>query len=108
MDWAKIELTFKSHPDQENKEVQVKKLELVLQKPYVFDIDVSFPAGLLTLTNSGVDRGVSLTGISMAMIAQISFYDNEQIGRYKPYKVGVGFLALNAFNFSQEFPGIWE
>ena len=37
----------------------------------------------------------------MAMIAQFSFYDPERIGKFKPYKVGAGFLALNAFNFNE-------
>jgi len=99
-DWARIELTFKSHPDQDSKEAQTKIIDLILQKPYNFDIDVTFPAGLLTLSNNG-SNSVSLSGISMAVIAQFSFYDQEKIGSFKPYKIGIGFLALNAFNFNQ-------
>jgi hypothetical protein len=34
------------------------------------------------------------------MIAQFSFYHHEKFAKYRPYKIGAGFLALNAFNFS--------
>ncbi|MGC8803761.1 MAG: hypothetical protein ACP5PS_08335, partial [Bacteroidales bacterium] len=30
----------------------------------------------------------------------LSFYQKDKIARFMPYKIGVGFLALNAFNFS--------
>ena len=34
------------------------------------------------------------------MIAQFTFYDAQKIRVEKPYKIGAGFIALNAFNFS--------
>ena len=37
----------------------------------------------------------------MAMIAQLSFYERNRINRLRPYKVGAGFIALDAFNFSE-------
>jgi hypothetical protein len=37
----------------------------------------------------------------MAMIAQFSFYQKNRINRLQPFKVGAGFLALDAFNFSE-------
>ena len=33
-------------------------------------------------------------------MGQFSFYDPEKIAKLRPYKIGAGFLALNAFNFS--------
>ena len=44
----------------------------------------------------------SLSGISMAMVAQLSFYQPNKIAKYRPYKIGAGFLAFNAFNFSND------
>ena len=38
----------------------------------------------------------------MAMVAQFSFYEKNRINRFKPYKVGLGFIALDAFNFSND------
>jgi hypothetical protein len=66
---------------------------------------VSFPAGLITVSkpNSGEadQRFGQLTGISIAMIAQFTFYHPEKINTQRPYKIGAGFLALNAFNFAE-------
>ncbi len=43
----------------------------------------------------------NLGGVSLALIIQVSFPDQEKVGAIKPYRLGVGFLAINAFNFSQ-------
>ena len=49
----------------------------------------------------GEDGFPNLGGISLAMIAQFSFYEPQKIRVEKPYKIGAGFIALNALNFSQ-------
>ncbi|NRA52391.1 MAG: hypothetical protein HRU12_24960 [Phaeodactylibacter sp.] len=74
--------------------------EFVLYRSSSFDIDVSFPAGLVIKRLSEPGFG-NLGGISMAMIAQFSFYQDKKINKAKPYKFGAGFLAFNAFNFSE-------
>lgn len=73
-------------------------VEIIYEKYWRFDIEVSFPAGLVTY---GSESAGNLTGISMAMIAQFSFYQKNRINRLQPFKVGAGFLALDAFNFSE-------
>ena len=101
-DWVKIELTFR-HVDEKYAEPIISQdLDIIVQKPYRFDIDVSFPAGLIIKRFGPDSEGIdNFGGISMAMIAQFSFYDPERIGKFKPYKIGAGFLALNAFNFNE-------
>lgn len=74
--------------------------EFVLYRSSSFDIDVSFPAGLVIKRLDEPGFG-NLGGISMAMIAQFSFYKEKKINNPKPYKFGAGFLAFNAFNFSE-------
>jgi len=102
-DWSKIRITFKNQKEKYNKEIQTKTIELVLQKQYSFDIDVSFPAGLLIKKIGDSDPNfVNFSGVSMAVIAQFSFYDKDKVAKFKPYKIGAGFIALNAFNFSQQ------
>jgi hypothetical protein len=98
-EWSRIQITVRHDKDKYGDEGIVKKIDLVLRRRTKFDIDVSFPAGLLVKTQGKEGYG-DLGGISMAMIAQFSFYHPEKIARYRPYKVGAGFLALNAFNFS--------
>ncbi|QNF33703.1 hypothetical protein HUW51_13600 [Adhaeribacter swui] len=98
-EWSRIEITIRHDKDKYGGEGIVKKMDLVLRRRTKFDIDVSFPAGLLVKKQGESGYG-DLGGISMAMIAQMSFYHPEKIARYRPYKVGAGFLALNAFNFS--------
>lgn len=76
-----------------------RSIKIILKRKVVFDLQVSFPAGLLIKRFDQEGIG-SLSGISIAAIAQFSFYDPLQIGKIKPYRIGGGFLAINAFNFS--------
>jgi hypothetical protein len=104
-DWTKIELSIENSKDKYSNQPFKKELEIYVQKQYRFDIDVSFPAGLLINTFDKSTTGSqyqNFGGISMAMMAQFSFYDLERPGKYKPYKIGAGFLALNAFNLSND------
>ncbi len=105
-DWAKIEISVSDQKDKYNEQTFKKDIELYIQRDMTFDIDVSFPAGLL-INTFGVADGQSsqyqnFGGISMAMIAQFSFYDQERPGKYKPYRIGAGFLALNTFNLTSD------
>lgn len=102
-DWAKIEITIQNKKEKYGGKGFKKVIELYVQKEYNFDIDVSFPTGLLINTfgdDDGSDQYESFSGISMAMIAQFRFYDSERPGKYKPYRIGAGFLAINAFNLT--------
>lgn len=98
--WSRAVITISHSSDRYSTELQRKTVEIILQRPLRFDVDVSFPAGLLIIRPED-DRIGNLSGISMAMIAQFSFYQREKIAAMKPYKIGAGFLALNAFNFSE-------
>ncbi|HTF81717.1 MAG TPA: hypothetical protein VL947_08325, partial [Cytophagales bacterium] len=98
-DWSKISLTIRHKKDRYGGEGYIQRVEILLQKLITYDVEVSFPAGLV-IKKVGVDGFPGLGGISLAMLAQFSFYDKEQIKKLKPYKLGAGFLAQNAFNFS--------
>lgn len=103
-DWAKIEITIQNKKEKYDGKGFKKVIELYVQKNYTFDIDVSFPAGLLINTfneDPNSNQYSSFGGISMAMIAQFSFYDAERPGKFKPYRIGAGFLAINAFNLTK-------
>ena len=105
-DWSRISLSVRTNPDKYNGESQQKDLEIILKKKFKFDLDVSFPAGLVTVSkdpeNPGKTAYSNLYGISMAMIAQFAFYHPEKIAKLRPYRIGAGFLALDAFNFQSE------
>ncbi len=98
-DWTRIRITFKHLKDKYTEAPQEKTVEIILQRKIKFDVDVSFPS---LLTKIVKDEGwQNSLGVSMAMIAQMSFYQKDKIARFYPFKIGVGFLALNAFNFSE-------
>lgn len=101
-EWSKISMTIKNDQDKYGGDGYQKEIDIILKRNYSFDIEVSFPAGLITISEQedGEMGFGSLSGISMAMIAQFSFYHPEKIAKYRPYKIGAGFLAFNAFNFS--------
>lgn len=99
--WSSISITIRHDEDSYDRgEGYSRSSEFVLFRKSSFDIDVSFPAGLLTKRISDPGFG-NLGGISMAMIAQFSFYRDKKIANAKPYKFGAGFLAFNAFNFNE-------
>ena len=98
-EWSRIEITIRHAKEKYGSEALSKKIDILLRRRVKFDTEVSFPAGLLVKHQNQEGYG-SFGGISMAMIAQFSFYHPEKINRYRPYKIGAGFLALNAFNFS--------
>ena len=100
-DWSKIKLTFQNPADKYSQTAQKKTVEIVLQKPYDFDVDVSFPTGLLIKKMNTPGYG-NFGGVSMAVMGQYSFYKKDKIDQLSPFKVGAGFLALNAFDFSQD------
>jgi hypothetical protein len=100
-DWSTMIVTVKHTAAQYQEPGFSQKLELVLQRRVKFDIDVSFPGGLLTKYR-GESSYTSFGGISLAMLGQLSFYHPEKINRLRPYKVGAGFVALNAFDLSKD------
>lgn len=99
--WTRAVITISHSTNKYQGGHHKKTMELILQKPLRFDVDVSFPAGLLII-KPGEDQIGNLSGISMAIVAQFSFYQRNKIAKLKPYSVGAGFLALNAFNFSEK------
>jgi hypothetical protein len=46
-DFSKVQMTFKNQDDKYGGNGYEKQVEIVLQRPVIFDIDVSFPAGLM-------------------------------------------------------------
>jgi len=102
--WSRINIKIRHNNSKYSGAGFSKEFDLILRKDYSFDIEVSFPAGLITVSkpdpDSEDDRFGQLTGISIAMIAQFTFYHPEKINTVRPYKIGAGFLALNTFNFS--------
>ena len=100
-DWSKIKLIFKNPSDKYPLGAQEKTIEIVVQKHHDFDIDVSFPTGLLIKRMDTPGLG-NFGGVSMAVIGQYSFYKKDKIKSLEPYKIGAGFLAVNAFDFSND------
>jgi hypothetical protein len=98
-DWSKIKLTFKNPSDKYPQGAQEKTVEIILQKHADFDIDVSVPTGLLIKKMNTPGLG-DLGGVSMAVIGEYSFYRKDKINSLEPFKIGAGFIALNAFDFS--------
>ncbi|TGD79466.1 hypothetical protein [Hymenobacter wooponensis] len=99
-DWSKIIITIKHTQNQYQEPGFTQRLELVLQRRVKFDIDVSFPGGLLTKYKNESSY-TSFGGISLAMLGQFSFYNPNKINKLRPYKIGAGFVALNAFNLTR-------
>lgn len=99
--WSKIELVIRHRKGFYDGRGYSQRVEIIKERNVVFDVDLTIPAGLL-IKKIGVDGFPSLSGISLSMLAQFSFYKKGEIQRLRPYKIGAGFLAQNAFNFNPE------
>ncbi len=99
-EWSRIELQISHVKDKYSQQIESKKILVYLKRDYNFDIDVSFPGGLLILKAKEGDF-TNFSGVSFAMIGQFSFYQKGKIAKYRPYKVGAGFIAIDAFNFAE-------
>lgn len=95
--WSKIELTIQHESSHYGGQGRTQRIEIYRSDNYTVDIEVSFPAGLLA-KNIGEPGVGSLTGLSIASMAQISFYKKNMINKLQPLKLGLGFIALNAFS----------
>ncbi len=77
-----------------------RKIKLILSRKYNYDLQLSFPTGLL-VKNFGDGGGIgNLSGISASVLFNMTPYDDKQPGQLRPYSIGAGFLALNALNLS--------
>jgi hypothetical protein len=99
--WSIIIIKVRSSPIYYAGKGYEKSIELALSSKTTFDIEVSFPAGLIT-KRPGEEDFSSFGGISMAIIAQFSFYKPGKVNVKRPYQLGAGFLALNAFDFGND------
>lgn len=102
-EWSRIDIEIKHIPSKYGGKIIKKKISVILKRKSSFDIDVSFPAGLLILELGNGDKENTFSnfgGISFAMLAQFSFYQPGKIAKYRPYRFGAGFIAIDAFNFS--------
>lgn len=97
--WSRIEIVVKQKESKYSTAIYSKKIVLIKEKKVAFDLQVSFPAGMLVKKFNTPGVG-NLTGISTSVIAQVGFYDPQRVGRLKPYTVGVGFIAVDAFSLS--------
>ena len=108
--FGKVQLDIRQAADKYSDPIFEKRVEVIYQPKMLFDIDLSLPAGMLiqNLGESQADKEKkssftdNLGGISIALIAQFSFTDNEKAGKMRPYRCGAGFLFINTFNFRED------
>lgn len=101
-EWSKIELTIETQDGKYGGEGYNQRIVIYRKRAITYDLDVSFPAGLITRRIGSDERLSGFGGISLALIAQFNFFKEGEIQKMLPFKVGGGVLAQNAFNFRDE------
>lgn len=103
--FTQIYVTIKHNDLKHGSNGYTRKIKLIVKRKYSLDVQVSFPAGLLLykfgVKNTSDTKYSNLSGISLAFIAQLQFYQDNNVNKFKPYSIGAGFIAIDAFNFSQ-------
>ncbi|MFT7281513.1 MAG: hypothetical protein ACI9DM_001239 [Cyclobacteriaceae bacterium] len=98
-EWSKIQLEISHVKSKYQGKTANNRVQVYLKRNYNFDVDLSFPAGLLIL-EANSDEFINFGGPSFAMMAQFSFYQEGKIAKYRPFKFGAGFIAIDAFNLA--------
>ena len=95
--WSQIEITVRHDKSKYGGEGFSQHVQIYRSDNFTVDIEVSFPAGLLAkkLNEPGIG---TLTGLSVASMANFSFYKKNQINKLQPFRIGAGFVMLNAFS----------
>jgi len=110
--FGRVQIDIRHSDDKYTEPIFEKRVEVIYQPSVIFDIDLSFPAGML-IQDIGTDKNKNedgknpsfaerLSGISIALIAQLSFTNSEKAGKLKPWRCGAGFLFINTFNFNDD------
>lgn len=95
--WSKIEITVEHDKDKYGGNGYKSKAIIYRSHKMAVDIEVSFPAGLFVAQVGQPDVN-SLTGLSIATMANFTFYKKGEIKKQNPLRLGIGFIALNAIN----------
>lgn len=98
--FTQIQITVSHNESKQGATGFSRRSKIFIKRKINLDLQVSFPAGLLEKRFDQAGYG-NLSGISTAVLAQLSFYDPNRFGQFRPYKLGAGFIAMNAFNFSE-------
>jgi len=95
--WSQIEITVRHDKSKYGGLGYSQHVQVYRSDTYTVDVEVSFPAGLLAkkLDEPGIGN---LTGLSVASMANFSFYKKNQINKLQPFRIGLGFVMLNAFS----------
>ncbi len=97
--WSKVEIIVKDVAGKYTEPGYSRRIIIIKQKLTSLDLQASFPAGLLLKNFNSKGIG-ELSGLSIAFLAQMSFYEKDDIQKIKPYKVGAGIMALNIYNLT--------
>lgn len=95
--WSRIEIVIKHREDKYGEDGYQQKMIIIRSEAFSADLQVSFPAGLLSKRFNQAGIG-NLTGISTAAMANFTFYKKDQIAKVSPVRLGLGFIALNALS----------
>ncbi|MEN8251233.1 MAG: hypothetical protein ABFS32_20030, partial [Bacteroidota bacterium] len=95
--WTRMEIVVRHNKSKYGGIGYSQRIQIYRSEDFTLSVEVSFPAGLLAkrLDTPGVGN---LTGLSIASMAQISFYKKGEINKLNPLSVGIGFIMMNAFN----------
>ena len=99
--WSKISLSLHDADGHYDKAQPPRRIDIILAKRYQFDVDVSFPVGLL-VHKAGESGWGDFSGVSMAMMGKLGFYDRDKIDHLEPYELATGFIAMNAFDLNRD------
>ena len=92
--WEKVEIILQHHTASYNEKGYRRKLTIIHQRYTTFSLQAGFPTGLVIKKFGTNEHTIGdLSGISVAFLGQMKFYDHNRINKARPYGLGFGILA---------------
>jgi len=80
-----------------------RKLTIIRECFTTFSLQAGFPTGLVIKKFGTNEHTIGdLSGISVAFLGEVKFYDHHRINKVRPYGLGFGILALNILSFASD------
>ena len=95
--WSRITLSLTPESGGDDQHQASRRIDIYRQERFWFDVDVSFPVGLL-VHRLGDAGWADFSGVSMAMMAKAGLYERGAIAKKEPWEIDAGFIALDAFD----------
>lgn len=96
--WSRLQFTVAHLDDKYQAAGQVSSWEVIYKQKVRVEVALGFPVGLAFKRFDGTETQ-TFDGVHTALMAQFDWYQKGKINSLRPFRLGVGFMAMETFPF---------